>query len=99
MKPKTIAKPEPGCTLALTPEQVQQILAPAQAQHEKDLAAQLKTHRLAYEALQRRTDRRVDRANARTTDWKSRYNDTRKNLIEARDEIHALKCRMRAWGI
>lgn len=95
MKPK----PTPGCLLTLTPEQVQQVLVPAQAQHEKDLAAKDKAHRLTYESLKRRTDRRVDRANARTTDWKSRYNDTRKNLIEARNEIHELKCRMRAWGI
>lgn len=93
------AKPTPGCLLTLTPEQVQQVLVPAQAQHEKDLAAKDKAHRLTYEALQRRTARRIVKANARTTDWKSRYTDTRKNLIEARNEVNELKRRLREWGV
>lgn len=88
-------KPTPGCLLTLTPEQVQQILAPAQAQHEKDLAAERKTHRLAYEALQRRTNARLAKSNARADDWKSRYADARKGLIEARTQVNELKRRLR----
>ena len=88
-------KPTPGCLLTLTPEQVQQILVPAQAQHEKDLAAQIKTHRLAYEALQRRTNARLAKSNARADDWKSRYSDARKGLIEARTQVNELKRRLR----
>jgi pyruvate/2-oxoglutarate dehydrogenase complex dihydrolipoamide acyltransferase (E2) component len=88
-------KPTPGCLLTLTPEQVQQILAPAKAQHDKDLAAERKTHRLAYEALQRRTNARLVKSNARADDWKSRYSDTRKNLIDARNQINELKRRLR----
>lgn len=88
-------KPTPGCLLTLTPEQVQQILVPAQAQHEKDLAAERKTHRLAYEALQRRTNARLAKSNARADDWKSRYADARKGLIEARTQVNELKRRLR----
>jgi chromosome segregation ATPase len=88
-------KPTPGCLLTLTPEQVQQILAPQQAQHEKDLAAERKTHSRAYEALQHRTNARLAKSNARADDWKSRYSDTRKNLIDARNQINELKRRLR----
>lgn len=85
------AKPTPGCLLTLTPEQVQQVLVPAQAQHEKDLAAKDKAHRLAYEALQRRTNARLAKSNARADDWKSRYADARRNLLESRREVHELR--------
>lgn len=60
---------------------------------EKDHTKQLEKAQAAYAALQRRTNSRVDRANARAADWKSRYNDIRKQLIDTRTELFEMKKR------
>lgn len=60
---------------------------------EKDHKKKLEKAQVAYASLQRRTNARVDRANARTADWRSKYNDIRKSLIEARTELFEMKKR------
>ncbi len=60
---------------------------------EKDHMKQLEKVQASYASLQRRTNARVDRANARTADWRSKYNDMRKQLIEARTELFEMRKR------
>jgi hypothetical protein len=54
-----------------TPEQVQQILAPQQAQHEKDLAAERKTHSRAYMARIEHYETHIGRLEKERQQWKN----------------------------
>ena len=60
---------------------------------EKDHKKELEKVQASYASLQRRTNLRIDKADARTADWRSKYNDIRKSLIEARTELFEMKKR------
>lgn len=82
-------------TITLSLHQVASIVEPRVIElcdrHDKEMARAVK----AYDALQRRSNRRVDAANARAAEWKQHYGEARKQLLEARAEIVELKRRLR----
>lgn len=82
-------------TITLTEGQEWLIAAPYIVERDKAVAQAEAKAAKAYTALQRRTDTRIDKAKQETTEWKQRYNETRKQLIAARTEIIDLKRRLR----
>lgn len=82
--------------ITLTPEQVQAIVAPVRAEHQKALALASKAYESKAKAAQRRADARVLRARQSTKQWKVQYTETRSKLLAAQAEIVALKRRLRS---
>jgi len=82
-------------TITLTQEQIAAVVGPATAAWNSDIRRVKTQADKAYMSLQRRTDRRVESANARAAEWKQHYGEARKQLLEARAEIVELKRRLR----
>lgn len=66
--------------ITLTREQIASITAPIVEAHSKAAAS-----------IKRNADARVDRANARTVEWKQRYSATRKLLLETQKKLRLLR--------
>jgi exonuclease VII large subunit len=78
-------------TITLTPEQQQDIAKFFILDRRKEMAQVTRNN----DALKRRTDRRVDRANQRAQSWKVRYSEARKLLLAAQADIATLRRRLR----
>jgi predicted nucleic acid-binding Zn-ribbon protein len=72
--------------ITLTPEQVAQVAAVAL----KDAMTQAKRKDRLHQ-------RKLDAANERTVDWKTRAMNSRKDLLEARQEVRDLRQRTEGW--
>jgi predicted nucleic acid-binding Zn-ribbon protein len=72
--------------ITLTPEQVAQVAAVAL----KDAMTQAKRKERLHQ-------RKLDAANERTVDWKTRAMNYRKDLLEAREEMRDLRQRIENW--
>jgi predicted nucleic acid-binding Zn-ribbon protein len=72
--------------ITLTPEQVAQVAAVAL----KDAMTQAKRKDRLHQ-------RKLDAANERTVDWKTRALNCRKDLLEARQEVRDLRQRIENW--
>jgi transposase len=72
--------------ITLTPEQVAQVAAVAL----KDAMTQAKRKDRLHQ-------RKLDAANERTVDWKTRALNYRKDLLEARQEVRDLRQRIEDW--
>jgi hypothetical protein len=81
--------------LTLTLAQVETITAPAIQQYKARMAIEANGHAIKVKRIESKHRRKLDAANARTADWKARYQMTRKNLLAAMTEIQELKRRLR----
>lgn len=83
-------------TITLTPDQVKAVVAKHALEFDRQLAMNVTNYNKIIAATKRRADAKVDRANQRTTDWKLKYEETRRKLLAAQAEIVALKRRLKA---
>lgn len=78
-------------TITLTHEQVQSVLTKHIAPLTAQLAADVKKNDSRIAGVKRRADKRVENARNKTSEWRQRYGDMRKRLLEMQAENAELR--------
>lgn len=81
--------------IILTPAQVEAITTPAIQPYKARLSIEADRHSIVIKRLERKHERQLNASKTRIAEWKQRYRETRKHLLEARAEIVELKRTLR----
>lgn len=78
-------------TITLTDEQEQAIVAKHVASLTRQLTKNAKAYATSAAQAKRRADKRVERAKQNAADWKLRYGEMRKRLLETQEKLRELR--------
>jgi hypothetical protein len=82
-------------TITLTNEQISAVVKPVDDRYRALFNSEIDSNDKRFKQQERKFTRRIDAANAKTAEWKQRYSETRKQLLEARTEIVELRRTLR----
>lgn len=78
-------------TITLTDEQEQALVAKHVAPLTKQLTKNAEAYAESAAQAKRRADKRVERAKQNAADWKLRYSEMRKRLLETQEKLKELQ--------